>query len=225
MENAEQQQQPATEQEPQQVTEQDPQVQELAEQMEDLNVSHPLENEWTFWYDKRLGAGARVKGERDRYESNLKPIGSFATVEDFWRHYNYMAKPSQLDNNANYHLFKKGVKPLWEDPVNSKGGKWIIQTKKNHRLCDQHWENLVLGMIGETIEEHDEIAGAVVSRRKTGDKIALWLSSTDEAIILAAGKRMKENLNLGPGDEIAYQIHADALKSGASYRNLNKYTL
>ena len=45
MENAEQQQ-PVTEQEPQQATEQDPQVQELAEQMEDLNVSHPLEVEF-----------------------------------------------------------------------------------------------------------------------------------------------------------------------------------
>lgn len=203
----------------------DTQVDELAGQMEGLNVAHPLENEWTFWYDRRLGAGARVKGERERYENNLKPIGCFATVEDFWRHYNYMAKPSQLDNNANYHLFKKGIKPLWEDPANSKGGKWIIQTKKNHRLCDQHWENLVLGMIGETIEEHDEIAGAVVSRRKTGDKIALWLTTTNEAAILAAGKKLKENLNMGSNEEVAYQVHADALKSGASYRNLNKYTL
>jgi len=201
------------------------QVEELAKEVEGMHVTHPLENEWTFWYDRRMGGGTRVKGERERYENNLKPIGHFASVEDFWRHYNYMVKPSDLENNANYHLFKKGVKPLWEDPVNSKGGKWIIQTKKNHQLCDQHWENLILGMIGETIEETDEIAGAVVSRRKTGDKIALWLTCSGEAQILAVGKKLKENLSMGPSDEIVYQIHADAMRTGASYRNLNKYTL
>jgi len=28
------------------------------------------------------------------------------------RHYNYMVKPSDLENNANYHLFKKGTTPI-----------------------------------------------------------------------------------------------------------------
>ena len=29
-----------------------------------------------------------------------------------------MNKPSELEMKANYHLFKKGIKPMWEDPEN-----------------------------------------------------------------------------------------------------------
>lgn len=27
------------------------------------------------------------------------------------------------------HLFKKGIKPMWEDPANKKGGKWVYYFK------------------------------------------------------------------------------------------------
>jgi hypothetical protein len=43
-------------------------------------ASHPLEYEWTFWYDKRPAVGKRLKGEQDSYESNLRAIGTFGTV-------------------------------------------------------------------------------------------------------------------------------------------------
>jgi len=87
-------------------------------------TSHPLESEWTFWYDRRPTAAAkRIRGERDQYESNLRPIGSFGTIEEFWRFYNHMVKPTRMEVNANYHLFKKGIKPLWEDTANAQ--VWI----------------------------------------------------------------------------------------------------
>lgn len=41
---------------------------------------HPLEYEWTFWYDKRPAQGKRLKGEQESYESNLRAIGTFGTV-------------------------------------------------------------------------------------------------------------------------------------------------
>ena len=28
---------------------------------------------------------------------------------------------------SNYYLFKRGIKPAWEDAANTKGGKWSIQ--------------------------------------------------------------------------------------------------
>jgi len=194
---------------------------------DELTLTHPLEHEWTFWYDRRQGMGnLRVKNERDSYENNLHQIGTFATVEDFWRYYNHMAKPTQLENNSNYQLFKAGIKPLWEDAANAKGGKWIIQLKKSKgRLCDEYWENLVLGMIGETLEVDDEICGAVMSRRKAGDKIALWNRSSDKTNILALGKKIREQLGMSEDEEIVYQNHSDAMRTGASYRNINRYTL
>jgi translation initiation factor 4E len=32
---------------------------------------------------------------------------------------NNLRLPSQLHKNANYHMFKNGIKPMWEDPANA----------------------------------------------------------------------------------------------------------
>ena len=43
-------------------------------------------------------------------------------------------------------------------------------------------------MIGETLEESDDICGAVVSRRKVADKISLWMrNANDEETIMKIG--------------------------------------
>ena len=78
-----------------------------------------------------------VKGEKKNWENNLKLVGDFATVEDFWSYFNNMRKPSGLEFNSNYHIFKSGIKPMWEDPHNAKGGKWILQCKgeEHARAC------------------------------------------------------------------------------------------
>jgi translation initiation factor 4E len=190
-----------------------------------LSILHPLEYEWTFWYDKRPNAGRRVRGEQEAYESNLRPIGSFGTVEDFWRYYNYIVKPSRMENNANQHLFKKDVKPMWEDSANVKGGKWIIILKGDKGLLDATWDNLVLALIGETLEAGDDICGAVVSRRKNGDKIAVWnKDKTNEPLILNLGRKLKAVLGLDRV-KFTYQYHEDSMKSGASYSNPDKYVV
>ena len=52
---------------------------------------------------------------------------------------------------------------MWEDDANANGGKWVINLKSDKNQLNAFWENLVLGMIGETIDVGDEITGAVVS--------------------------------------------------------------
>ncbi len=56
----------------------------------------------------------------------------------------------------------QGIKPMWEDDANANGGKWVINLKSDKNQLNAFWENLVLGMIGETIDVGDEITGAVV---------------------------------------------------------------
>jgi translation initiation factor 4E len=187
---------------------------------------HPLEFEWTFWYDKRPAAGKRMKGEQESYENNLRPIGTFGTVEDFWRYYNHLVKPSRLEINSNYHFFKEGIKPMWEDSANSKGGKWVL-TFRDKSLLDMCWENVVLGLVGETLDMEDEITGAVVSRRKAGDRIAIWNRSKDnEAAILGVGRKLKSLFGVDPNKvNSSYQSHEDSMKSGASYSNPSRYKL
>jgi len=184
----------------------------------DLSITHPLEHEWTFWYDKRWVRGGEVS-----YENNLKKIGTFGTVEDFWRHYNHMAKPAQLEWDSNYYLFKKGIKPMWEDEENHNGGSWLIVIRRDVEKCNTYWEKLLLGMIGETLEEDDEICGAVLARRKAMDKISLWNRNLNPDAIMRIGRRVKSLLNITE-DKITYQSHGEQITKINSVLGMNNQT-
>jgi translation initiation factor 4E len=74
-----------------------------------------------------------------------------------------MTRPHDLNGHADIHLFKDGIRPLWEDEANKNGGKWIVRLRKG--LANRCWENLVLAILGEQFMVGEEICGAVVSYR------------------------------------------------------------
>ena len=47
------------------------------------------------------------------------------TIEDFWSVYHYIDGPAKLRSGCDYHLFKEGITPMWEDPANKEGGRWL----------------------------------------------------------------------------------------------------
>ena len=52
--------------------------------------------------------------------------------------------------------------------------------RREHRQADDVWLNLLLFPIGEHAEMRRElVTGAVVSVRKAGDRLALWISDAD----------------------------------------------
>mmetsp|Transcript_18359 Transcript_18359/g.20407 ORF Transcript_18359/g.20407 Transcript_18359/m.20407 type:complete len:218 (+) Transcript_18359:129-782(+) len=195
----------------------------------DEQTKHPLENEWTFWYDKRQQRNRRAPGEKQNYEANLKTVGIFGAVEDFWRYWNNVAAPSQLIPGSNYHIFKTGIKPMWEDTHNKEGGKWVINLKSHNReMLDTLWQEVVLGLVGETLDPTNEICGAVCSIRKNADRIAVWnRRATDDSYIDELGEHLVRVIKAAgpPTNKVVmqYQVHSDALKSGTSYENPEKY--
>eukprot|EP00658_Telonema_sp_P-2_P051499 TRINITY_DN3956_c0_g1_i12.p1 TRINITY_DN3956_c0_g1~~TRINITY_DN3956_c0_g1_i12.p1 ORF type:complete len:179 (+),score=43.73 TRINITY_DN3956_c0_g1_i12:317-853(+) len=125
----------------------------------DLSKTHPLRREWIMWYDNPVG---RSSWTMDRF----KQIHDFGTVEEFWRMFNNIVAPSQLCNGSNYHMFLNGVKPMWEDEANCRGGKWIIIFPKSRKdLLDEFWTNVLLSIIGESLDGVEEVSGCVASVR------------------------------------------------------------
>jgi len=35
-------------------------------------------------------------------------------VEQFWMYYSHMIRPNDLTGHSDYHLFKEGIRPMWE---------------------------------------------------------------------------------------------------------------
>ncbi|ANB14731.1 translation initiation factor eIF4E [Sugiyamaella lignohabitans] len=87
--------------------------------------SHILPASWTFWFLHR-GPGQNFSN----YLDATRQIGSFDTVEEFWDIYSHLRRIDKLPFTSEYQLFRKGVKPLWEDEVNVNGGKWVIRLER-----------------------------------------------------------------------------------------------
>jgi len=184
-----------------------------------FDIKHPLQFAWTMWYNS-----PQTQKDREAQDWHPKQIVTFDSVEDFWCLFNNLLPPSKLVRGSNYHLFKDGIQPEWEDPINKVGGKWIVQYGPKDAGQDDHWMFTLLALIGEEFEDSDEICGAVFSPRNKQNKLALWTKdSRNKDAVLRIGKAWKEALGLK--GQIGYQSHQDALSAGFSYKNPNIYTV
>jgi len=185
-------------------------------------IKHPLQNRWTLWYDNPQG-----KATQNSWADQLKKVVSFDTVEDFWRIFNNIRPASKLGTGANYHLFKDGVEPKWEDTENRQGGKWIVTCKSGLKeLLDKWWMWTVLGCIGENFDDENEVMGCVVSIRKGQDRLALWTKTwSKEDIQRRIGIQLKRTLELPEHTSIGYSVHSDSMKRNSSFNNRPRYEI
>jgi translation initiation factor 4E len=187
----------------------------------DFQVKHPLQDAWTWWFDN-----PKKKTNLNNWSDNLKKIYTFSTVEDFWSLWNNIKGAHELAQGSNYHLFKDGIEPKWEDPINARGGKWLVQIKPNQRAAslNQLWLWAVLACIGASFDDDSHIVGIVVSVRKQMDKISLWTTdATNEQAVRRIGRQFKEFLQLPASVKVGFQSHADAMDNNNSFANKNRY--
>lgn len=143
---------------------------EISDMAPECLIKHPLQNKWTLWY---------LENDRTKsWEEMLNEITSFGTVEDFWSIYNYIKQPTEIKQHSDYSLFKKDIRPMWEDDANKAGGRWMISLPKTSRRTDLDtiWLDVILSLIGESFVNADEVNGAVLNARTRGDKIGMIFS-------------------------------------------------
>ncbi|KAG0085512.1 hypothetical protein BGZ93_000631 [Podila epicladia] len=158
---------------------------------------HPLQHAWTLHYDVSAGYNRQASSAHS-YVNMLQNLGTFSTVEQFARYFNWIEKPHKMENSANYHLFKDGIKPVWEDPANANGGRWILTLQnRNSDLLDRCWMELAYALVGEQLDASDDICGAVLSRRTKADRLAVWVRDRENVTAIdGIGKRLIKILDL-----------------------------
>ncbi|KAL8964862.1 MAG: hypothetical protein Q9183_004173 [Haloplaca sp. 2 TL-2023] len=132
----------------------------------EIGAEHAIRHTWIVWY---RSPAAKFQD----YEKSTVPLAQFSSVESFWTVYSHLKRPSTLPSVSDYHLFKKGIRPVWEDEENRRGGKWIVRLKKG--VSDRYWEDLLLAIIGDQFAEAgEEVCGAVLSVRSGEDVLSVW---------------------------------------------------
>ncbi|KAF8518986.1 translation initiation factor eIF 4e-like domain-containing protein [Hysterangium stoloniferum] len=183
---------------------------------------HPLRNTWVFWFRQQ-----RTPSKVVDYESGIKKIAAFASIESFWSLLTHLQPPSTLHPTTDYLLFHVGVRrPVWEDPLNLAGGKWIIRLKKG--VADRLWEDLVCAVVGDQFSEDGEaregdaspeICGCTISVRNSEDILSVWNKGTDARVNARIRDTIKRVLNLPPNIIMEYKTNSDSIGDKSSFRN------
>ncbi|KAJ9639962.1 hypothetical protein H2199_006195 [Coniosporium tulheliwenetii] len=185
----------------------------------------PLKYTWIIYYRPPTS-------KNSDYEQSIQPKCKMATAQDFWKVYAHLTRPSSLPTVSDYHFFKEGIRPVWEDEENKKGGKWILRLKKG--VADRYWENLVLAMIGDQFAEAgEEVCGAVVSVRSGEDVISIWTKNNGgrnvkiRYVWLEANtspfadqytrETIKRELSLPPDTIIVWKSHDDSIAQRTAF--------
>jgi len=183
-------------------------------------VNHKLSHEYCFWYWKRGG-----KSTLD-YSAHLHLMTAFQSIEDFWAIYSHIIRPDKvrkigIRSGIDFHVFRKGIRPVWEDDVNKGGGKWMVRLPKGK--CALYWENLLLAVLGDQFMAASQyICGVVVSIRFKEEILALWIKSTKDAAVtnyICDIFRKVLKMSHYEGNVFEYKAHEDSLKDETSFQN------
>ncbi len=177
--------------------------------------STPLQSEWSFWFDRKPASHTTNYKE---YQQSLVKLGSFTTMEDFWRHYSYIVNPDAIPKDYSLFLARDQVTPAWESYQN--GGCWIIRVRKRNMLIDRLWEELCFACVGELFG-HPDVVCVGVSTRNREDVLSVWTRT--QTHYLAIGDKLKEILNLDEQTQVDYKTFRNAIRDGSSFRNSTPY--
>ena len=161
--------------------------------------------------------------KRNDYE--LREVYSFETIEDFWHMYNNLYSVSEIISNTDYLLFKKGIRPEWEDPENKLGGKWVVTMPIEDDLeedCENAWLQLILHLISGQFprEQRAVINGIVFSIRDKHYRISVWTSvSKETALLQQIGLKLRDITQIDTQYRFGFQEHQKAIKHDLDNQN------
>ena len=158
-----------------------------------------LETEWVWYGHHPCGSNT--------YSKAYVELGRFCTVFDFWQHYNaFPSIDAVYDGTVRingslivaYSVFRSGVRPEWEDPVNSGGSEWGCRETLDRVTFRYLWETYVLDAIGENIPHCVGIRAInKTNRSRLLHKLEVW-SDKIEANMVLETRNALQNLAISP---------------------------
>lgn len=168
-----------------------------------LNMMPASESDiWKVWFDQPAQSKGMSKGQ---FEDSMKVLGTFNTMADFWDRFSNLMH-EKLPTKSNVRVFQSNVRPLWEDPVNREGGKWIVVIPKQKSVGV--FNEVLAAMVGGKFE--CEVSGLVLSKKVREDLVSIW---TPSGLPTYALEHLRDNISkllethLGLKPEISFMSH------------------
>jgi translation initiation factor 4E len=144
---------------------------------------HPLTTSWN-WYEHLVD-----KDGQKQWVQKMRQLGSTASAEEFWSYFEHVPPPSELFQHGvcvgrqveSLSIFREGVLPKWEDPMNEQGGEWFARKPFPPAILDALWELIVVSMVSDALDQRGGIMGARVvdksAPRRAVYRLEVWYSS------------------------------------------------
>ncbi|KAI1761348.1 translation initiation factor eIF4e [Hypoxylon sp. FL1150] len=191
-------------------------IAEISAQQGSMPAAHPLHDTWIFWFRPPI---TKANGYIE-YDKTLHPMMEVKTVEEFWVAYAHLKRPSTLPTVSDYHLFKKGIRPIWEDDENKLGGKWVLRLKKG--VADRYYEDLLMACVGDQFgDDGDEVCGVVLSMRNGEDVLSIWTRGTGSKV-LKIRETMRRVLNCPPETRIEFKSHDASMQQRSAIDEMRR---
>ena len=128
---------------------------------------------------KRSKLGPKEK-EQEFFEKIIK-IADVSNIQEFWEVFQHLQKPSQCPVGSDYHIFKKGIVPMWEDKLNKDGGK--LSVLLTWKYANVLWEEVTFNFAKGLLPYYDYINGIVISTRPKFLALSFWIKCANTAMV------------------------------------------
>jgi len=128
---------------------------------------HPA-NYYTLWFHQKQGC-------EESWSNNLLEI-STGTAAEILLELNHFGLPSAPGRSkCDVCIFRSHIVPMWEDPHQERGGRWVVELKRDK--IDIAWYRSLMGWFRTGDSEWKSVTGIYLMVR-THIKIALWFADS-----------------------------------------------
>merc|ERR1712167_81837 len=169
---------------------------------------------WTVWFDEtgdqsshpikeNAPADGNGPSQHDFLERMVKAgtCGTYESFRNIWRQ--LCDGCGEPPVNTNIRVFRDGLKPLWEDPANVDGGKFVICIGSKDGGTEKFLA-IVSALMANDLSDKENLNGAVLSSRAWGHTLSLWHASAKPGDCLA---QMLESELRALVDEVSISFH------------------
>ncbi|OAG31891.1 translation initiation factor 4E [Nematocida displodere] len=162
------------------------------------------------------------RGDTEDFKSRIKQEAEMRSINEFLYVIRRLHKLADIKPITDICLFKGEIQPMWEDPCNINGGKWIIKVKKG-TAAQRLFERLILRMaIGPFATM--AVNGVVVSIRGHQKILSIWTRDCpDKNTRLAQETEIKNILGLKTTITVSFKGNDESLKDKSSFRSIPPY--
>jgi hypothetical protein len=155
-------------------------------------MDNNFDNSWNVWYHHT----------KDNWEiDGYKKIYKIDNGIDFWKLYNNWESLGGI-TSRHFFIMKDNTLPVWEDPVNMKGGCWSYKILDS--MASELWEDLSLLLVTNELVQGTVSLGLSLTLKKNNTCVVkIWNDDSNKNSI----KYINKNILKKWGTDIIYIAH------------------